>query len=66
MAGRFLAAAAERLAEFRSRPGASGRRHRPLDDADATWLVVFVDGFHFAGDTVRRNAVLGSAASNRS
>ena len=41
VAGRFVAATAERLAEFRS---------RPLDDA--TLLVVFVDGFDFAGDTM--------------
>ena len=38
---RFVAATAERLAEFRS---------RPLDDAK--WLVIFVDGFDFAGHTM--------------
>lgn len=38
---RFVAATAERLAEFRA---------RPLDDAK--WLVIFVDGFDFAGHTM--------------
>jgi putative transposase len=38
---RFVAVTAERLAEFRS---------RPLDDTK--WLVVFVDGFDFAGHTM--------------
>ncbi len=38
---RFVAATAERLAEFRS---------RPLDEH--RWLVVFVDGFDFAGHTM--------------
>ncbi|MDQ4096386.1 MAG: IS256 family transposase [Actinomycetota bacterium] len=38
---RFVAATAERLAEFRA---------RPLDDA--RWLVIFVDGFDFAGHTM--------------
>jgi putative transposase len=38
---RFIAATAERLAEFRS---------RPLDDR--RWLIVFVDGFDFAGHTM--------------
>ncbi len=38
---RFVAATAGRLAEFRS---------RPLDDA--MWLVIFVDGFDFAGHTM--------------
>jgi putative transposase len=38
---RFVAATAERLGEFRS---------RPLDDAK--WLVIFVDGFDFAGHTM--------------
>ena len=38
---RFVAATAERLAEFRSRP-----LH------DAKWLVIFVDGFDFAGHTM--------------
>ena len=38
---RFVAATAGRLAEFRS---------RPLDDAK--WLVIFVDGFDFAGHTM--------------
>ena len=38
---RFLAATAERLAEFRA---------RPLDDR--RWLVCFVDGFDFAGHTM--------------
>jgi len=38
---RFSAATAERLAEFRS---------RPLDDR--RWLIVFVDGFDFAGHTM--------------
>ena len=38
---RFVAATAERLAEFRS---------RPLDDQ--RWLIVFVDGFDFAGHTM--------------
>jgi putative transposase len=38
---RFVAATAARLAEFRS---------RPLDDAK--WLVIFVDGFDFAGHTM--------------
>ena len=38
---RFVAATAERLAEFRS---------RPLDAAK--WLVIFVDGFDFAGHTM--------------
>ena len=38
---RFVAATAERLAEFRS---------RPLDDAK--WLVMFIDGFDFAGHTM--------------
>jgi transposase-like protein len=38
---RFVAATAERLAEFRS---------RPLDNAK--WLVIFVDGFDFAGHTM--------------
>jgi putative transposase len=38
---RFIAATAERLAEFRS---------RPLDDE--RWLIVFVDGFDFAGHTM--------------
>ncbi len=37
---RFVVATAERLAEFRS---------RPLDDAK--WLVIFVYGSDFAGDT---------------
>jgi putative transposase len=38
---RFIAATAERLAEFRS---------RPLDDQ--RWLICFVDGFDFAGHTM--------------
>ncbi|MFN2506924.1 MAG: IS256 family transposase, partial [Acidimicrobiales bacterium] len=38
---RFVTATAERLGEFRS---------RPLDDAK--WLVIFVDGFDFAGHTM--------------
>jgi putative transposase len=38
---RFVPATAARLAEFRS---------RPLDDAK--WLVIFVDGFDFAGHTM--------------
>jgi putative transposase len=38
---RFIAATAERLAEFRS---------RPLDDQ--RWLLCFVDGFDFAGHTM--------------
>jgi putative transposase len=38
---RFITATAERLAEFRS---------RPLDDQ--RWLIVFVDGFDFAGHTM--------------
>jgi putative transposase len=38
---RFIAATAERLAEFRS---------RPLDDR--RWLICFVDGFDFAGHTM--------------
>lgn len=38
---RFVAATAERLAEFRA---------RPLDDAK--WLVIFIDGFDFAGHTM--------------
>jgi transposase-like protein len=38
---RFITATAERLAEFRS---------RPLDDR--RWLIVFVDGFDFAGHTM--------------
>lgn len=38
---RFVTATAERLAEFRS---------RPLDDQ--RWLIVFVDGFDFAGHTM--------------
>ena len=38
---RFIAATAERLDEFRS---------RPLDDE--RWLIVFVDGFDFAGHTM--------------
>lgn len=38
---RFIAATAERLAEFRSRPLDSER-----------WLIVFVDGFDFAGHTM--------------
>lgn len=38
---RFVAATAERLAEFRS---------RPLDQE--RWLIVFVDGFDFAGHTM--------------
>jgi transposase-like protein len=38
---RFVAATAERLAEFRS---------RPLDDQ--RWLIVFIDGFDFAGHTM--------------
>jgi putative transposase len=38
---RFVAATAERLAEFRS---------RPLDDR--RWLIVFCDGFDFAGHTM--------------
>src|SRR5215207_8283178 len=38
---RFVAATAERLAEFRA---------RPLDDQ--RWLIVFVDGFDFAGHTM--------------
>jgi putative transposase len=38
---RFVTATAERLAEFRS---------RPLDDH--RWLIVFVDGFDFAGHTM--------------
>jgi transposase-like protein len=38
---RFVAATAERLAEFRS---------RPLDDQ--RWLICFVDGFDFAGHTM--------------
>lgn len=37
----FVAATAERLAEFRS---------RPLDDR--RWLIVFLDGFDFAGHTM--------------
>ena len=41
MSRRFIAATAERLAEFRS---------RPLDDR--RWLIVFVDGFDFAGHTM--------------
>ncbi len=38
---RFIAATAERLAEFRARPLDSER-----------WLIVFVDGFDFAGHTM--------------
>ena len=38
---RFISATAERLAEFRS---------RPLDDQ--RWLIVFIDGFDFAGHTM--------------
>jgi transposase-like protein len=38
---RFIAATAERLAEFRSRPL-----------GDRRWLIVFVDGFDFAGHTM--------------
>ncbi len=38
---RFVAATAGRLAEFRSRPL-----------GDAKWLVIFVDGFDFAGHTM--------------
>jgi putative transposase len=38
---RFITATAERLAEFRS---------RPLEDQ--RWLIVFVDGFDFAGHTM--------------
>ncbi len=38
---RFITATAERLAEFRA---------RPLDDH--RWLIVFVDGFDFAGHTM--------------
>jgi putative transposase len=38
---RFVAATAERLAEFRSR-----------DLSDRRWLVIFVDGFDFAGHTM--------------
>ncbi|MGH3739475.1 MAG: IS256 family transposase [Micromonosporaceae bacterium] len=38
---RFITATAERLAEFRA---------RPLDDQ--RWLIVFVDGFDFAGHTM--------------
>jgi transposase-like protein len=38
---RFIAATAERLAEFRS---------RPLDDE--RWLIVFIDGFDFADHTM--------------
>jgi putative transposase len=38
---RFIAATAERLAEFRS---------RPLDDR--RWLICFIDGFDFAGHTM--------------
>lgn len=38
---RFITATAERLAEFRS---------RPLDNE--RWLIVFVDGFEFAGHTM--------------
>jgi putative transposase len=38
---RFITATAERLAEFRS---------RPLDDR--RWLIVFIDGFDFAGHTM--------------
>jgi putative transposase len=38
---RFVAATAERLAEFRS---------RPLDDQ--RWLICFIDGFDFAGHTM--------------
>lgn len=38
---RFITATAERLAEFRS---------RPLDDQ--RWLIVFIDGFDFAGHTM--------------
>src|SRR5215211_5033409 len=38
---RFITATAERLAEFRS---------RPMDDQ--RWLIVFVDGFDFAGHTL--------------
>jgi putative transposase len=38
---RFIAATAERLAEFRGRPLAGER-----------WLIVFVDGFDFAGHTM--------------
>lgn len=38
---RFVAATAERLAEFRSRP-----LH------DTKWLIIFVDGFDFAGHTM--------------
>jgi putative transposase len=38
---RFIAATAERLAEFRA---------RPLDDR--RWLICFVDGFDFAGHTM--------------
>ena len=41
MSRRFVAATAERLAEFRT---------RPLDDQ--RWLIVFVDGFDFAGHTM--------------
>lgn len=38
---RFVAATAERLAEFRARPL-----------GDAKWLVIFIDGFDFAGHTM--------------
>jgi putative transposase len=38
---RFITATAERLAEFRA---------RPLDDQ--RWLIVFIDGFDFAGHTM--------------
>lgn len=38
---RFITATAERLAEFRS---------QPLDDRQ--WLIVFIDGFDFAGHTM--------------
>ncbi|MEO6375605.1 MAG: IS256 family transposase [Acidimicrobiales bacterium] len=38
---RFVAATAERLAEFRA---------RPLDDR--RWLILFIDGFDFAGHTM--------------
>ncbi|MBW3642722.1 MAG: hypothetical protein KY447_07380 [Actinobacteria bacterium] len=54
VAGRFVTATAERLAD----------RSRPLDDA--TWLVIFVDGFDFASVTRWLEERLGSAASNRS
>lgn len=49
---RFITATAERLAEFRA---------RPLDDE--RWLIVFVDGFDFAGHTMV--GALGVTADGR-